>query len=121
MAKRRRLKIFYIRNTVGSNPTPRINFMKIETILKQIIVHQKMFSWIIKETEKIFKKIVDLETKQFDAKKYEKLRDMLIELQLRYQQDRIQYQKSFKLLKKTFKENYGINIVALLESDIGAK
>ena len=95
--------------------------MKIETILKQIIGHQKMFAWIIKETEKIFKKIVDLETKQFDAKKYEKLRDMLIELQLRYQQDRIQYQKSFKLLKKTFKENYGINIVALLESDIGAK
>lgn len=95
--------------------------MNIDKILKQILNHHKMFAWIIKETEKIARSIIYLETKKFNAKRYNELRDCLVELQLRYQQDRNQYKKTFKMLQKTFKHNYGIDIIRLLEDDVGAK
>ena len=91
--------------------------MNTDKILNQIQIHQQTFAWIIKETESIVKEVLDMDNQVFNADRYNDLSKKLLELQLRYQQDRKQYSKSIRDLKKHFKKTYDIDIVGILEDN----
>jgi hypothetical protein len=92
--------------------------MNIDNLLAKLDVLNNNYKWVISESNKIAEEVEKLDKEEhFNTELYEKYCRQFLELELRYANDKREFSKTFKEVKKYFKTKYGMDIVGMLEQE----
>lgn len=89
--------------------------MNTELTIEQLEMFNKTYEWIISETSRIQKEILNLKSNEFGSIKHKQLEKKLDELQTRYNSNKDHYNSIIKEIQKYFEDKHNINILEVVK------